>query len=187
MNQTRLVLNNNGYFLVKLPDFDLFLEAYRKSDKNFFSKNGGFGISSVTWSWKNYNVPVNIENIISMMFCGYWNKEYGDHFSGKVNNNSQAYHGPVKIELSKLKQLLLSASIREIIQELRNHALKDSNFKQYNHQNAWSRDDIVNLLGEYGFDCVSMNKKDIINSFNHVKGISAMADWSMYILAEPKH
>ena len=94
IKEVNRVLQPNGVLLLKLPNFDLILDQYKKNNRKFFRLNKNFGVDSVTWSWKNYGVDVNIQNIVAMMFCGYWNKSYGDHFSRSINMNEDPYHGP---------------------------------------------------------------------------------------------
>ena len=119
-----------------------------------------------------------------MMFCSFWNDDYGDHFSGEINKTDRAYHGPVAMEPAELKSLLEVSSVREIVEKLRCEAVRQPGFKQFNHQNAWSREDMVSLLTSHGFNVVSMNKSEILSCFKHVKAIDHMCDWSMFVLAE---
>lgn len=63
--------------VIKIPDFDLSISHFIN---NNYQNIKGKGIESVAWSWKSMNVEISYLNAFSMMFCGYWNKSYGDHF-----------------------------------------------------------------------------------------------------------
>ena len=172
------VTKKGGYLVIKIPDFDFFLEKYRENDTNFFI---GTGAEGVTWSWKNKKIEDNIENRVAMMICGYWNQEYGDHFSGKVNINDKAYHGPPILENNKLKSILTNNTVREICKELRSIPPKMKDFKAFNHQNAWSKGDLTKLVEKEDFKFIDLNKDEILKIFSsEIPTLQEYKSWSMY-------
>ena len=139
------------------------------------------------WSWKNKSVPVTPENIFSMMFCGYWTTDYGDHFSGQVNKDAPlAYHGPADIPSGDLVSLMQTRDPHFISAELCKIAVNDPNFSAFNHQNAWSRAQLVELAGNFGFKVQKSDKREILELFSErIPDLREMADWSLYLLFEP--
>lgn len=182
IKESARVLKKGGFFVIKIPDFDFFIQKYRENDTNFFNHTGAEG---VTWSWKNKNVEDNIENRVAMMICGYWNKEYGDHFSGNVNFSNKAYHGPPIIENKKLETILKNNSIRKISKELRSIPPKMDDFKSFNHQNAWSKNDLIKLVERESFKFIDLDKKEILHKFSkEIPTLNEYKSWSMYTVFE---
>jgi len=172
------VLRSNGYFILKYPDYDLFLQQYRSGVLDFMNNKG---IESVLWSWRNASVLDNLENRLAMMFVGYWNNFYGDHFTGKIRYSSKAYHGPPVVERSKLRELFWSASISEICAYLRMAAMSDTSFKAFNHQSAWSNFELIRLVSSFGFKHLPFSKAHIKNQFLPlVPDLGSMEDWSAF-------
>lgn len=63
------------------------------------------GTEYVVWSWASKDIEDTFENRLAMMFCGYWNKEFGDHFSGRINFNSKKlFTGHLNYPLLSLKK-----------------------------------------------------------------------------------
>ena len=111
------VMSPGGLFLLKFPDFDWFLEQYRKGNYQCMI---GVGIESLLWSHASKDVEDTFENRISAYFCGYWNRQYGDHFSRAINKTKQAYIGPAVINDNDLKILLSTKSPNQISKILTN-------------------------------------------------------------------
>ena len=179
-SETKRVLSKDGIFIVKVPDFEYFLDQYKFNNTDYISN---LGFDSIVWSWKNKNIQDNLENRTAMMFGGYWNKFYGDHFSGNINYNQFAYHGPPIINKKKLSYILKNYSIREISEEFKNVILLDKDFQCFNHQNAWARKDMQNLFKKYGFKKVSSDKNKIFENYIKViPDLNLMENWSMYCI-----
>jgi len=139
------------------------------------------------WSWKNFEVADTQINKLSCMFCSYWNHDYGDHFSKKINYAPTSYNGPAQIDEDEVKTLLYKSPVREIVKNLKAECLRDETLKSFNHKNAWSFSDLTDLLEGHGFKCLTQNKKQILaNCTPLVPDINFMGHWSMYILAEKK-
>jgi predicted SAM-dependent methyltransferase len=186
LEEVKKCLLPEGYFVVKIPDFDYFKEEYILGNSDAMNDKG---VESVLWSWQNLGVEDNFENRTAMMFSGYWNKNYGDHFSGNINySDLRAYHGPPLIEKYKLIKILRDLEIRDISKTLNSVILEDSNFSSFNHRNAWSKYDLEKLLIYHGFEIEKMDKKAIWNKFNNqIPDLESMYEWSMFVIAfKPK-
>jgi hypothetical protein len=183
LSEIKRTATSNALFVLKIPDFDWFLEQYRFSIKECMNNKG---IEDVIWSWASDGIDDTFENRLAMMFCGYWNDEYGDHFSGRVNFNSKkAFHGPPKLSSSELKEIFLLNKPHEISRNLVNHALKNPKLKSFNHRNAWSENEITKLLFEFGFKKIDNHKQSICDKFIEViPDVEKMRDMSAYYLFE---
>ncbi|MFL2805401.1 MAG: methyltransferase domain-containing protein [Paracoccaceae bacterium] len=182
LRESKRILAKKGKILIKIPDFDLFLNGYRQGKKGFMDNIINFWPS---WSWKNFNITDNDLNRMSYFFCGYWNKHYGDHFSGNIVYGPASYNGPARMCEKSLKDLFSNQSIREITKELKKECLKDKNMKSFNHQNAWSKVDLVGLLDDHGFKVLASNQSSIREKIGpKIPDFDFMGHWSMYVLAE---
>ncbi len=182
LSESRRVLALNGKLLIKIPDFDWFLNAYRSRTKNFMD-----GILKFwpTWSWENFGVEDNDLNKMSYIFCGYWNENYGDHFSNNIDYGPSSYNGPARIKETKLRELFNDYSVREITSRLREECIKDKSFKSFNHRNSWSKKDLINLISKHGFTVKNANRFSLTEDFKGIiPDINFMGSWSLYILAE---
>lgn len=171
----------NALFVLKIPDFSWFLEQYRFSIKESMNDKG---TEYVIWSWASKDIQDTFENRLAMMFCGYWNKEFGDHFSGRINFNSKkAFHGPPKLSSFELKEIFLLNTPHEIARNLVSRAFKDPDLKTFNHRNAWSENEITKLLSEFGFKTIDNCKQSICDKFiETIPDIENIRDWSAYYL-----
>ena len=176
-------LKPGGRLLLKIPNFDLFIQAFLAAD---FGLKDQIGVGKVMWSWHNKGVQTTPENIFSMMFCGYWTKEYGDHFSGEINKSSPlAYHGPADVSPGRLGDLFKSKDPHFISAELCKVALEDPYFSAFNHQNAWSEAQLVALVEAEGFQLHESSRDSITKLFaDQIPDLREMADWSLYLLFE---
>jgi len=159
------VMRDDGIFILKLPDFDWFLDQYQKGNNHAME---GVGTESIIWSWASKGMVDSFENRVSVYFCGYWNTQYGDHFSKAINRTKEAYHGPAVVNNNDLKNILSTKSPHEIAKALTKIARLDPDFKTFNHQNAWSIEEMSLMLKEKGFSVLSTDKDEIVRRFNHV-------------------
>ena len=184
LEELKRSLKVGGKFLLKLPDFDWYISQYRLGNPMAMTD---CGIETVSWSWASSEVQQSLENRAAFMFCGYWNKSYGDHFAGDVHADGSAYHGPPKLDSPQMKKILSGTTIREISWNLNAIARQDPEFKSFNHCNAWSKNDLIELLGQHGFSVETTDKQAIKLSFeDQIPDFMTMFDTSLYMLAE-KH
>ena len=181
-DEARRVLADRGTILIKIPDYDWFLEKYRTKSADLMENIIRYWPS---WSWANFNVAESPLNKLSYMFCGYWNYAYGDHLSGKINKGPDSYNGPAQMSEKELRDLFDNRTVREIVQTLRGVCEKDRSLKAFNHQNAWSRKDLIDLLKNHGFQVQTCPKDELVIKYsNLVPDIEFMGRWSMYVEAK---
>lgn len=185
LSESRRCLSTSGRLVIKVPDFDYFLTAFFEKDSRVIGEICRF--DNVMWSWARKGVEPNIENSLSMMFCGYWTKAYGDHFSRKIDReHPHSYHGPAMMSRQDLNGLFETKDPHKIAAELCEAAKSDIHFSRFNHQNAWSKQQLINLVEDHGFELVGADKKVIMRSYDDdIPDLCEMADWSMYLEFSP--
>ncbi len=182
LQETRRVISREGFVVIKLPDFDRILKAWRNSESEFFSDET-WNYGAVTPTWGNKGVLDTIDSRAAMIFCGYWNKAYGDHFSNNQNYGTESFHGPPKCSADYFENLKTFSSARSIAKSLRDKTLEIENEPVFNHQNAWLRNELCAVLETHGFNVLSTDLDRIIAGFSDIPGINEMRDISSYYLA----
>lgn len=168
LRETRRVLK--GTFVLKIPDYDAVLDAWRNGDEEYLSAER-WGMTKVIPTWKNKDVKNSLDHRASMVFCGWWNNEYGDEFGSRNPEAEGAYHGPT----CSLKHVY-TPSAHAIAAELVDQAPDGGHF---NHRNAWSRDELRNLLKRRGFTALM----DVIPMDLDIPGLLTQRDISLYCIS----
>jgi SAM-dependent methyltransferase len=176
------VLKNKGHLILKIPDYDKIIELWKKEDHKFFRDE--WSIDSIVWSWKNRGIPDTLDYRVAVIFCGFWNDEYGDHFSNKISRNSNAYHGPPVVSQDFLQNLKKGKQPGEIAKILRNIVIQNEPSYHFNHQTAWGKHELINMVTAHGFKVVSTDTNEIIKTFSYIPGIKDLQKISLYLAAE---
>jgi len=184
LKESLRVLESGGRLLIKIPDFDRILNSWRNNDADMF-RDELWDYGSVVYTWKNRNVVDCLDFRAAMLFCGFWNDVYGDHFSNKISRNINAYHGPAVVDKIVLRSIISQRSSPQgISKALREIVIKNEKNYHFNHCNAWSRSELEQLLVSTGFQVVTFDKPNILNEFKNFPGIMEMKDRSMYCWAK---
>ena len=180
--EARRVLKKDGLLVIKLPNFDDILKAWKNDDLGYFSdKNWNYEDICKTWASKE--VADNIDSRASILFCGFWNQAYGNHFANPQNFGPGAYHGPAPVDTDLFKSLKKKTSPWAIAKTLGEHLKELETDITFSHQNAWSQDEFKALLTNTGFRVLSTDAQSIIADQSHIPGIESMIDISNYYLA----
>jgi SAM-dependent methyltransferase len=118
LQEAKRVLNFNGRLILKLPNFELTKASWAEGDANFFKE---WSLEELLPLWRAAGIEDSLTNKASMIFCGYWNKSYGDHFSRKISFIGDAYHGPAKAPKEEVERLLSSPGCHSIASWLVNY------------------------------------------------------------------
>lgn len=183
LSDARRMLRPDGALVLKLPDFDEVLRRWKAGDNEYFKQ---WGIDKCVPTWASRGVQDTIDARAAMIFCGWWNDAYGDEFGERKPDAEGAYHGP-SINWPGVESHLFTndgiypPSPHEIAGRLRKRAPEGAHF---NHQNAWSLEELVDLLlFKHDFSIISTDKAEIQERIQ-IPGIRDMASISMYVLAQ---
>lgn len=182
--ETRRCLERDGDFVIKIPDFEAALAAWRNNDAMFFSTEN-WNVDAVTWSWPSRGLRDTLTNRASLLFCGFWNDEFGSPFAGIINRTPTAYFGPVVCAENEVEQLFSLNSPKEITRILVSRVKEAETGFTFTHQNAWGVQEMADLLNENGFVLIGHDKETICGEFSEVPGIRQMFDVSLYVHAKP--
>ena len=182
LDETWRMLKPAGTFVLKLPDFDDVLRRWRYGDEKWFD---AWGQAKVWPTWKNRSVPININTKAAMIFCGWWNDEYGNEFGPTHERRPDAegaYHGPAEIRhpFSYAGQLRFGRP-HDIASSMRTGVPSHGHF---NHRNAWSRSEMMALLTDHSLLPVRTGR-DVAESWCQIPGINDHRHISMYFEAKP--
>ena len=183
LREARRVLSPKGYLLLKSPDFELVKQAWRTNDSSFFRDQ--WGLESVIPTWQERSVEDNIDNRAAMIFCGFWNKVYGDHFARRINFSKGGYHGPPVVPHGRVAAMLSNLSSHNIAKELSDLVRAEELDYTFNHQNAWDKADLEELLIRTGFTVKTFGASDICRIYSDIPKIMEMREISMYCVATP--
>lgn len=186
LTETRRVLDPGGAFIIKIPDFEQCLDAWRRRDASAFA-DAPWNFPAVTPSWPNRQVTDSIHARCAYVFCGFWNSAFGDLFGDCDPTRPGAYNGPPALGVEQLAVLLDSIpSPKAVADALRRIVLETETDYRFNHQNAWSRAEMAALLETHGFRLLSTEKELIVERYKNIPHISSMYDISAYYIAAPR-
>jgi hypothetical protein len=149
LSEARRVIARTGRLIIKIPDFDEVLRRWQSNDLAYFDQ---WGLQEIVGTWGASGVLDNIDTRASMVFCGFWNSHWGNHFgTGPRKVVEKAYHGPARLDHTQLHDLLATRNPRLISQVLVSHVMRNETDYSFNHRNAWSKDEFASLLRKSGF------------------------------------
>jgi len=186
--ESRRIVRPDGALLVKVPDFGRLLADWRASDPALIGAPI-WDIESMLAMWAARGVADTLDNRAAVIFTGFWNDEYGDddsHFSGQGNRGPGAYFGPPVLPGETLRALIEESTPHEIAAALRQRVIDTEPNYHFSHQNAWSEDELADLLSAHGFKTLSFDRTRIVPRYHRVPWIDDMNIMSMYCLAVPE-
>lgn len=181
--ESRRALRGDGKFIIKIPDFDYALECWRRREPAFFASSA-WAIDSVTPTWKNRRVCDCVDHRAALIFCGFWNAEYGHHFRGATPDNRSAYFGPAVVDVEFLRRLIDDNTPNRISARLRKVVTDNERDYTFSHQNAWGREELKQALAEAGFRVKTFDRGKIVAGCQEIPGIDWMFEQSLYCWAE---
>lgn len=176
LKECHRIMKHNSILLIKLPDYDTLLKEFLSGKYKITKK---YGLDKVASHWSNFNVKNNYENWISMIFAGFYSKNYGEHFKSRNSVDLiNGFHGPARISSKKLRDIFNQKSPQVIARDLAEIITKDPIFYKFNHQSAWSEKEFVNLALSASLKRIDIDLKvekklrKIIPDFDNMKEIS---------------
>ncbi len=183
--ETRRVLIEEGCFIIKIPNFDEVLDAWRTRDHNFFA-NPYWGFPTNLWS--NLGVADSLDARAAFIFSSFGSPELNGLFSGQEYlDHPRAYYGPPLVSDSYLQDLIRTGTPHEIAFELRKCILRDQKgTPDLSHQNAWSPEELKSLLTLFGFEVVTFDREKIVNIWPHLSWMRDAWHTSTFCMAKKK-
>lgn len=175
------VLSDTGLLLLKLPDFDSALKAWKEGDAQYFDDRWGY--RGVVASWAEHGVADTIDTRASMVFSSYANAGYGNIYTGRTSVGPAPYHGPPRSIARIAAHLKRLDSPNEIARVLKNAVLAEEPNPLFNHQNAWGKSELEVLLRGAGFRVLSWDGKQIASAHSWVPEVATNFSISTYCLA----
>jgi len=182
--EMRRVLRPDGRLVLKLPDAEDAIRQWQAGNKAYFG-DASWGLDSVTWTWAAHGVRDDLDSRFAMLFCGYWNEAMSRPGSPQELLAAGAFHGPPRIEPDRLRALVATGSPHHLAQGLRARALELAPEARFNHQNAWSRQELAALLDRCGYQVVSQDAQQVIDRCTMVPDILNYRSISLYAEARP--
>jgi hypothetical protein len=187
LSEAHRILWPGAPILVKIPDFDATLEEARIGDSGFF-RDEWWNFGACTPTYKNRsNVVDSVISRAAIVFCSYWNEQYGDVFAKYDVSAPGAYHGPVPVGDAELARIMREYSPHEAAAVMKRR-VRDIEKDQitWNHQNAWGAEEMSALLASNGFEMISTDRRKIVERYNFVPRIGQMYEISAFYLASAK-
>jgi|GEM_PF-2742624 len=166
-SEAKRVLVKGGTLIIKIPDYDEALAAWKARDLDYFS---GRVWDFPTELFQNYNVEDCLDTRAAFLFGSFATPELNGLFSGKETlDNPKAYFGPPIVSPSELRTVSFLDSPHQVAFALRKMIL-DTNpgTPDFCHQNAWSRKEMVKLFKQYGFKQISVNKDEFLGKWGYI-------------------
>jgi SAM-dependent methyltransferase len=183
--EARRVIADDGRLVIKLPDFDAVLAAWKGRDRAvFFDRK--WGLQDIVHSWPARGVADDLDARAAYTFCGFWNAAWGEHFTDAPQaRNVSAYNGP-PVQIAQIApELTRLSSPHEVARRLREAVLQSERDFHFNHQNGWSRMEFCRLLEASGFSVVSMDAAAVRDRNGDIPGIESDFEISAYFEARP--
>jgi len=189
LEETIRILKKNSVLVLKLPNWDLAIKSAFNKDYEWLSLWGAKGVAG---TWDSKDLKQTEFSYAAMIFCSYWNEAYAGfngHFDAKttIKNNDktteQPYHGPPPMSDAEYIKIFETGCPRKITYLLRDSIKEESKF-YFNHQNAWSNTDLVELMNKFGLQRIEASNSEIIRYMAHIPKIKEMDSMSNYFIFE---
>jgi hypothetical protein len=182
LHETARIMSPDGALVIKIPDFELVLNDWKTGKLDGILDPRKWGLVPLFGMWTRNGIPVSADSIAAMIFCGFWNTDYGEEFFGANSRGApSAWHGPPRIPISTLRHILGSSeSPHFVASQLRAEVLRTERSPRFNHCNAWSRAEFVALAESCGLRWIDTD--DIVAHFPDIPTVDDMASISRYFL-----
>ncbi len=185
LSESHRVLEKGGNLIIKIPDYDMALDFWRRQDDGFFGS--GWNIQSVTYSWASRGTYDCLDYRAAMIFCSFFNDAFGNPFGGAPSPDPEnSYFGPPVVDIPYLRELIQDRSPSQITKELRKKIQGNEKNYHFCHQSAWSREELKTMLNAFGFEIVSFDPSEIIRTFETISGIHDMTTMSTFCWAKKR-
>ncbi|MER2492194.1 hypothetical protein [Catenovulum sediminis] len=178
LNESFRVCSHGAKFILKLPDFEAVVDAWKQSNQEYFSR--GWGFESLLDNWKFHNIEDTVANRALMIFCGISLKESAKIFERDIDWDAPGYIGPVPLADEEVDILMEETSANKISSRLVEKAKRLYPECEFIHQNAWFSFEVINMIESVGFKFVTMEKDQIIDEFSQIPDVKKSYEISRY-------
>jgi len=176
-------LEPHARVIIKIPDFSQLLKEWSKNNLDYFDFNGNdqWNYKEIAPTFKNKKIKDTINARASYMFCGYWNSQYGDFFGEYDYKRDGSFNGPPPLKDEEYENILKNNTPHEISKILKSKLNNQIDNITFNHQNAWSKDELIQHFELFGFDIISIDKGHICKKYkNDIPDIFGLYNISSY-------
>ncbi|MFC3225948.1 class I SAM-dependent methyltransferase [Marinibaculum pumilum] len=186
LSEIRRVLRPDGRFVLKLPDFDSIIHNLQQKKADYFQDPAWF-FSDVVWSWDTRQIADTLENRFVYLLCGYWNQAWTEAAGGTVGNAIKlgAYNGPPRVAADEVWERTRTSTPHEIAAWLCERALSEAPDAHFNHRNAWSADELCQLLERHGLTPSRLSDETAVQRHEAIPDIGKYAHLSIYLEGVP--
>lgn len=177
------VLKPGGTLVLKLPDGDAALAAWRSNDHRYF-EHPSWNCPAFAATWQEKGIADSIDYRAAMVFCGYWNAAYGNYYSGEIALRPGAYHGPPAVDTALLRQILSDNTPAAVARILRQKAIEECADLTFNHQAAWGQGELQDFVTRMGFRVRSSDRGLLCRKYGWIAHIRVAEEISMYLEAK---
>ncbi|MCF6440355.1 hypothetical protein L1077_13040 [Pseudoalteromonas luteoviolacea] len=172
------ILQPDGDLLIKIPDFDSARTAGLNGNMQYFNQ---FSQSKeLLKNWQKHGVdPKCALSHAANVITSFWNSDYGHLYKDQASARS-GYCGPVRLTSEEYAEIFKIESINEISKILTQKVRDSEKDFQFNHQNAWTKLEFINLVSSFGFELVSTSYELIEYAFPDVPDFEAHKPISNY-------
>ncbi|WP_394191948.1 hypothetical protein [Pseudoalteromonas atlantica] len=178
LSESWRILQQDGDLLIKIPDFDSARSAGINGNIEYFNQ---FSQSKeLLKNWQKYGVdPQCALSHAANVITSFWDAEYGHLYKNQTSKRS-GYCGPVRLTSDEYADIFKIESINEISKILTQKVRDTEKGYQFNHQNAWTKQEFIQLVSSFGFELVSTNYELIEYAFPDVPDLEAHKPISNY-------
>ena len=189
LSESNRTLQENGDLIIKIPDYDKVLDCWRRREHSFFYSY--WGIESVTAGWAAQGICDCLDHRAAMIVCSIFGQgnPFGPAESKPEKKAIPGYFGPTFMTVDELQSLIdpalnLSPSMLAdtLCEKMR---ARNADFR-FCHQSAWSREELKNLLSDFGFEIISFDYATIMSSFGNIRDVGNMREISIFCWAKKK-
>jgi len=186
LREVSRVLDQYGYFVLKLPDWQTAVERALSSDWSWFNL---WGMADLAKSWPNRGLKESPFAYAAMIHCGYFTASYLLNSMTSESNSTieqiKGYHGPAILLDEDYLRIFDNRDPRVIAQILRDSISEDEDYF-LNHRNAWSATDLISLVESFGFLNIEATADEIVEFMSDVPRISDSKYISSFFLFEKR-
>ena len=99
-------------------------------------------------------------------------------------NRSKVFHGPPSVPKDVYKAFKNNHSPKQISEKLCQIVMNTETDYQFNHQNAWSRRELKELVSRFNFIVLAQDTEVVLKNCWNLPKIREMLSISMYLLAK---